>query len=72
MSKNAVFEVLLTDASDRLIENVKAELRNLLSGQGLSCGGAIETLSPEASTLSELAATGASSARIRLYEGGAL
>ena len=60
-------EIHIRDASRRAAEDIKSEIRRTLSGNGFRVSE-VEPLSPEAAAQEALAATAASSARIRVFE----
>jgi hypothetical protein len=64
---DAVIEVLVRDVGERTSLNLQEQIRDLVTGQGLTLDS-IETFTPAETSQTELAATASGSARVRVYE----
>ena len=60
-----VIQVLATDVTDRTILNLKEEIGDIVSGQGLH--RTFEEFTPESADLAELASTPSGDGRVRVY-----
>ncbi len=66
---NLIVEVLVTDAHERIKDDILSELRAMLAGKGLKCAD-VATLDASENSRAALAAMAGSSAAIRLCEVG--